>query len=71
MSKYYRVDGYWKDTKEKFENYIVKETHDIDIEHDDSIFFYGMDETGLNEMIQLGENTFHDFVLTSFKETIL
>ena len=69
MSKYFEINGYWKDDKEEFSGYIVKEYDEVDEENDDYIFFYGLGEHDLKEAVELGENTVHDFVFTSFEET--
>ena len=44
MSKYFSIDGYWKDDKSEFSGYIVKEFDDVeeDEDRDNKIFFYGL-----------------------------
>lgn len=71
MSKHFTINGYWKDNKEPIDGYIVREFDDIDEETDDLIFFYGLGERDLKEAVELGEDTVHDFVITSFEETTL
>jgi hypothetical protein len=70
MSKYFNINGYWKDDNSEFENYIVKEYYDVesDEQADDRIFYYGLDENHLNHSIVTGGNDALDFVVTSFKE---
>jgi hypothetical protein len=69
MSKKYFISGYWKDDpNDKFENYIVKENHDVKEEDDESIFFYGMTEEIIKDAIKKGLNTTNDFVITSYKK---
>jgi hypothetical protein len=70
-AKYFSISGYWKEDKEKFEDYIVKETEDVEkSEADDNlIFYYGLSEQEIIEAIALGENSGYDFVITSYKET--
>jgi hypothetical protein len=73
MSKYFKINGYWKDDNSEFENYIVKEYDDVesDEQADDRIFYYGLDENHLNHSIVTGGNDALDFVVTSFKEVRL
>lgn len=68
MSKYFEIKGYWKDDKEPFDGYIVKEFDDMTEEKDEDVFFYGLSEKDLREAIELKEDTMHDFVITSYKE---
>jgi len=67
MSKYFVIDGYWKDDKTEFSGYIIKDTHDID-ENDEDIFYYGIPKGYIEDCIRLGEDTPNDFVITSYKE---
>lgn len=69
MSKYYEISGYWKDNKEPFDGYIIKEYDDFD-ENDDIIFFYGIDEKQLQDNLGKEDSDF-EFVITSYKETKL
>lgn len=71
MSKYFSIDGYWKDDNSEFNDYIVKEFDDVDDETDDSIFFYGLSETAIKEAITMGEESMLEFVITSYEETTL
>lgn len=68
MSKYFSINGYWKDDKSEFEGFIVKEYDDMNEEEDDDVFFYGMGESDLNDAVEHGENTSLDFVVTSYEE---
>jgi len=70
MSKYFSINGYFKDDKSEFESYIVKEYNDVesDEQADDRIFYYGLDENHLNHSIVTGGNDALDFVVTSFEE---
>ena len=62
----WKVNGFYNDTKEKFEEYLVTDT---DVEHlpkkysDDQIFFYGLSERGL-----LGNHG--DFTITQYQEEL-
>lgn len=68
MSKYFIINGYWKDVKSEFNGYIVKEYDD---EEEDDIFFYGLSESDIIEAIKSIDDTVHDFVITSYEEIIL
>lgn len=71
LSKYppktYAISGYWKDSKEEFEDYIVSEAEEENEEQDDeSIFHYGFDEAAIKNHIELGDKTWLEFVITSY-----
>lgn len=74
MSKYFSVDGYWKDDKVEFEGNIIKEFDDAEEseELDDMIFFYGLDEEEIKKSIEQGEEEDEEngleFVITSYVE---
>jgi hypothetical protein len=65
MSKYFEINGYWKDNREEFSGYIVREFDDVDEELDDLIFYYGLGESDLENS---SEDDALDFVVTSFEE---
>lgn len=67
MSKYFEISGYWKDDKEPFEGYIVKEFDDYNEDEEDLIFEFGWGEKDLEEALNK-ETVFNDWVLTSYKE---
>ena len=68
MPKYFEIDGYWTDTGETFENYIVSETCDVDPnDDDDRVFFYGLSAYQLRKAIESKE-PFGDWVCTAFRE---
>lgn len=69
-SKYYLVSGFWKDDKVKFCDYIVKECDVVDENEDTDIFYYGLNEDDLNQLIINGWNNEHEFVITSYKEKL-
>jgi hypothetical protein len=71
VSKYFSVSGFWKDTNENFENYIIKEFDDVDEEEDTEIFFYGLNSSDIEELIIEKWNSEHEFVITSYEETTL
>jgi len=68
MSKYFSIDGYYKDDKSEFNGYIVKEYDDVDEELDDLIFFYGLSEEDVKQAIEDGGDDILDFVITSYEE---
>lgn len=65
--KYFLIDGYFKDDKSEFEKLIVKTSEQVDEDADDDIFFYGLTEKLIQEAIELGVDTAHDFVITDYK----
>ncbi len=73
MSKYFEISGYWKDTNENFEGYIVKEFDDTEEseELDDLIFYYGLSESEIQEAIKLVWDTDLEFIITEYEETEL
>jgi len=73
VSKYFKVSGFWKDTKVKFSDYIIKEL-DRESEEDDEdecLFQYGINEDELKELIESKWKSNYDFVITSYEETTL
>ncbi len=68
MSKYFSINGYYKDDKSEFEGYIIKEYDDVDEELDDLIFFYGLSESDIKQAIDDGGEDILDFVITSYDE---
>ena len=70
MSKHFEIEGYWKDTKELFSGYIVREFDDAveDESLDDQIFFYGLSEEDIQQAIQDKDNTVLDFVITNYEK---
>jgi hypothetical protein len=65
----YAISGYWKDNKVEFQDYIVSEQEEPATEQDDeSIFHYGFTEETIKKHIELGEKTWLEFVITSYKE---
>lgn len=70
MSKYFSINGYWKDDKSEFEGFIVKEYDDAEADEfrDEQILHYGLSENDLQHSIDTGGNDALDFVITSFEE---
>jgi len=67
MSKYFKIDGYWKDDKTEFSGYIVKEFDDYDEDtddgSDDAIFYYGLSEEVIKQAIEDEKNGVEDDIL--------
>lgn len=71
MSKYFSINGYWKDDKSEFSGSIVKEFDDVeeDENSDNQIFYYGLSETDIQQaIIDGGEDDILEFVITSYEE---
>lgn len=70
MSKYFSIDGYYKDDNSEFSGYIVKEFDDVEADEqaDDRIFYYGMCESEIQQAIADGGHDMLDFVITSYEE---
>lgn len=67
--KYFLISGYWKDDGHAFEDYLVTNYDDEEENKqiDDDVFYYGMEESDIQEAIKEGENTIEVFVITSYK----
>ncbi len=60
------IDGYWKDDKSEFSNYVVS-SYDDNAEDDDEIFYFGLNESDIKECIRdKGEEDILEFVITSY-----
>jgi hypothetical protein len=59
------INGYWKDDKTKFSDYVVTDYDDME-DDEDEIFYFGLNEEEIKEAIQLGWNTELEFVITSY-----
>ena len=66
-NKYFSINGYWKDDKMEFENYIVS-VYDSEEDDSEEIFYYGLSEQEIKEAIKAGENTIFEFVITSYNK---
>lgn len=69
------INGYWKDDKSNFSDYLVTEYHSdaenlsIDLNNkfdDDDYFYYGLSEDDIINAINDVENTSLEFVITSY-----
>ena len=63
----FEIDGYWKDDKSEFSSYLIKSTHEILEEEDDSIFHYGLSEQDIQKTIKEGNNNI-DFAITAYRK---
>lgn len=69
MSKYFIIDGYWKDDLLEFRDFIVREYDDIvDDEEDNEIFYYGLSEAEILESINNPDESGLEFVITNYKQ---
>ena len=73
MSKYFSIDGYWKDDLSEFNGFIVKEFDDTeeDEDRDLQIFYYGLSEAEIQDAIANPDGNSLEFVITSYKEITL
>lgn len=71
--KYFSICGHYKDDGIEFKNYIIceDENDNYQEEEESDIFFYGLNEQDIKKHIELGENTWLEFVITSYEETTL
>jgi len=67
MNEIFYVSGYWKDDKEEFNSYIVCSYDEVpEGLQEEDIFFFGLSEEDLTELVEKKEDTVHDFVVTFF-----
>jgi len=59
------INGYWKDDKSEFSDYKVS-SYDDNAEHDDEIFYFGLNESDIKEAIKDKEDNILEFVITSY-----
>jgi hypothetical protein len=69
MSKYFSIDGYWKDDLTEFSGNVVREYDDAaeDEEVDNTIFYYGLSEDDIIDAIANPDENVLEFVITSYK----
>ena len=69
LTKFFFIDGYWKDNKEIFSGYIITEAK-IFLKKfpisENEIFFYGLNEIQLKHLVNIRELTPHDFVIKNY-----
>jgi hypothetical protein len=59
------INGYWKDDKSEFSDYVVS-SYDDNAEHDDEIFYFGLNESDIKEAIKDNGDDMLEFVITSY-----
>jgi hypothetical protein len=62
------INGFWKDDKTKFSDYVVTDYDDNADDDDDEIFYFGLSEEEIKEAIKSGWNTELEFVITSYSK---
>ncbi len=67
MSKYFSINGYWKDDLTSIVGALVKEFDDVDESEDDDIFYYGLSEQDIKEAIKNPSKSVLEFVITSYE----
>ena len=67
MSKYFSINGYWKDDLTSFVGAVVKEYDDVEKDDDDIIFYYGLSEKEIEEAIKNPAESGLEFVITSYE----
>lgn len=65
----FSIDGYYKDDKSEFTDYLVNEFDDTpEGFNDEDIFYFGLSEGEIKEAIKSGEdNGILDFVITNYR----
>jgi hypothetical protein len=63
MRKYWIINGYWKDDKTEFTDYVVTNYDDDD--GDENVFYYGLNES---DLANSSEDDALEFVVTSYDE---
>jgi hypothetical protein len=59
------INGYWKNDKTEFYDYVVTD-YDDNAEDDDEIFYFGLSESEIREAIKHKEDTALEFVITGY-----
>lgn len=73
MQQFFSIDGFWKDDKTKFENYIVTNFDDAPINgeiKEEDIFYFGLSEEEIKEAIKEKWSTVFDFAITSYHKHV-
>lgn len=69
--KYFKIKGYWKDTKDEFDDFIVTNYDDLEKDGpytEDEIFYFGLTEEQIKMDIGVAEKTVEDFVITEYEK---
>jgi hypothetical protein len=67
MANYYLISGYWKDDNTMFEDYLVCDGADINMQYEEDVFFYGLTEKDIKAAIANHANTELEFVILDYK----
>ena len=59
------INGYWKNDKTEFYDYVVTD-YDDNAEDDDEIFYFGLNESDIKEAIKDNGDDMLEFVITSY-----
>ena len=59
------INGYWKDDKSEFNDYVVS-SYDDNSDDDDDIFYFGFSESEIQQAIKDKEDNILEFVITSY-----
>jgi hypothetical protein len=59
------INGYWKNDKTEFYDYVVTD-YDDNAEDDDEIFYFGLSESEIQQTIKDKEDNILEFVITSY-----
>jgi len=71
MNSYHLIDGYWLNDGVRFTDRLVTSAAYEDFDDDESdIFFFDLDEEGIRELIEKGEDTGEEFVITDYRFTM-
>lgn len=61
MSKYFSINGYWKDDLTSIVGALVREYDE------DDIFYYGLSEHDIKDAIENPNETILEFIITSYE----
>lgn len=68
MAKLFRIEGYWKDDYTHIGSALVYEYDECpEWLNDDEIFFFGLSESDIIDLIHDGEGSPHEFVIDSYE----
>ena len=66
MPNLFEITGYWKDDKTELNGLVYEFDECPDDLKEEDIFFYGLSEENIKELIEVSENSINDFVITSY-----
>jgi hypothetical protein len=68
-TRFFAIQGYWKDDKTEINGYIVTDTDEqFEGVEDEGIFHYGIKEEDLKKAVEAGEDSEYEFVVESYEE---